>query len=98
MEIYEIAYLFLGLATLVAAGTIIDYSRKRSAATSDPEIKKAFRPLYLFAVGLIIFAIGALLTFYEILVGVPFIQIPEVIVIGTNYYLLYYITLVELVF
>ncbi|TFH10033.1 MAG: hypothetical protein E4H14_03305 [Candidatus Thorarchaeota archaeon] len=98
MEVYEIAYLFLGLATLVAAGTIINYSRKRSAATTDPEIKKAFRPLYLFAIGLIIFAIGAILTYYEILVGVPFIQIPEVIVIGTNYYLLYYITLVELVF
>lgn len=98
MEIYEIAYLFVGLATFVAAGTIINYSRKRSAATPDPEIKKAFRPLYLFAVGLIIFAIGAFLTYYELLVGVPFIQIQEVTVVGTNYYLFYYITLVELVF
>ena len=99
MEIYEIVYLFLGLATLVAAGTIINYSRKRSAATSDPEIKKAFRPLYLFAVGLIIFAIGALLTYWELFVQVPWIQIS---VFGeladTYYFLLYYLTLVELFF
>jgi hypothetical protein len=45
MEVYEIAYVFLGLATLVAAGTIINYSHKRSVASPDPEIKKAFRPL-----------------------------------------------------
>ncbi|MFW9925821.1 MAG: hypothetical protein ACFFDM_03525 [Candidatus Thorarchaeota archaeon] len=94
MEVYEIAYLFLGLATLVAAGTIINYSRKRSAATSDSDIKKAFRPLYLFAFGLIIYAIGALLTYYELLVEIPFIQIYGVI--NTNYYLLYYITMFEL--
>jgi len=99
MEIYEIAYLFLGLATLVAAGTIINYSRKRSAATSDPEIKKAFRPLYLFAIGLIIFAIGLLLTYWELLVQVPWIQISTFgEVTDTYYYLLYYITLGELFF
>jgi len=99
MEIYEIAYLFLGLATLVAAGTIINYSRKRSAATSDPEIKKAFRPLYLFAIGLIIFAIGLLLTYWELLVRVPWIQITVFgEVADTYYFLLYYITLVELFF
>ncbi|MGY5859996.1 MAG: hypothetical protein RTU63_11555 [Candidatus Thorarchaeota archaeon] len=99
MEVYEIAYLFIGLATLVASGTIIDYSRKRSAASPDPEIKKAFRPLYLFAFGLIIFAIGALLTYYELLVQVPWIQIET---FGeqadTFYYLLYYLTLGELFF
>ena len=96
MEVYEIVYLFLGLATLVAAGTIINYSRKRSAATTDPEIKKAFRPLYLFAIGLFLFGIGAILTYWELLVQVPWIQIPEVT--GTYYYLLYYITLGELFF
>jgi len=99
MEVYEIAYLFIGLATLVAAGTIINYSRKRSAATPDPEIKKAFRPLYLFAVGLIIFAIGALLTYYELLVQVPWIQIETFGELAdTYYYLLYYVTLGELFF
>ena len=99
MEIYEIAYLFLGLATLVAAGTIINYSRKRSAATSDPEIKRAFRPLYLFAIGLIIFAIGALLTYWELLVQVPWIQISSFgEIVDKYYYLLYYITLGELFF
>ena len=96
MEVYEIAYLFLGLATLVASGTIIYYSIKRSAATPDPDIKKAFRPLYLFAIGLIIFGIGCLLEYYELLVQVPWIQISEVT--GTYYYLLYYITIGELFF
>ncbi|TFG32124.1 hypothetical protein EU528_04265 [Candidatus Thorarchaeota archaeon] len=96
MEVYEIAYLFLGLATIVAAGTIINYSRKRSAATTDPELKAAFRPLYIFAIGMIVFGIGALLTYYELLIQVPWIQIPEVT--NTYYYLLYYFTLGELFF
>ena len=99
MQVYEIAYLFIGLATLVAAGTIINYSRKRSAASPDPEIKKAFRPLYLFAIGLIIFAIGSLLTYYELLVQVPWIRIESFGELADTYYfLLYYITLVELFF
>ena len=94
MEAYEIAYLFLGLATLVAGGTIINYSRKRSAATPDPDTRKAFRPLYIFAIGLLIYGIGALLTFYELYTGIPLIQISEV---NNNfYYLLYYITVFEL--
>jgi hypothetical protein len=66
MEVYEIAYLFLGISVIIAAWTIIDYSRKRSAASSDPETKKAFRPLYIFAIGLIVYGIGAILTFFVI--------------------------------
>ncbi len=99
MEVYEIAYLFLGLATFVAAGTIINYSRKRSAQTPDPDIKKAFRPLYLFAIGLIIFGIGALMTYYELLVQVPWIRVEAFGEIAdTYYYLLYYLTIGELFF
>jgi hypothetical protein len=94
LEAYEIAYLFLGLATLVASGTIINYSRKRSAATPDPDTRKAFRPLYIFAIGLLVFGIGSLLTFYELFTGVPLIQISEV---NTNfYYFFYYIIIIEL--
>jgi hypothetical protein len=102
MEVYEIAYLFLGFATLVAAGTIINYSRKRSAATSDPEIKRAFWPLYLFGFGLIIFGIGAMLTFL-ILSGLlsvfpttsfVFLYHPYV----NDYYAYYVFTLIELIF
>ena len=99
MQIHEVAYLFIGLATLVAAGTIINYSRKRSAASPDPEIKKAFRPLYLFAVGLLIFAIGAILTYYELLVEVPWIRIETFGELADTYYFLLYITtIVELTF
>lgn len=99
MEVYEIAYLFIGLATLVAAGTIINYSRKRSAASPDPEIKKAFRPLYLFAIGLIIYAIGAILTYYELLVQLPWIRIETFGELADTYYfLLYIITLITLAF
>ncbi|MFX1481627.1 MAG: hypothetical protein ACFFCP_00410 [Promethearchaeota archaeon] len=94
MEIYEIAYLFLGLATFVAAGTIINYSRKRSAATQDPEIKKAFRPLYIFAIGLIAYGIGALLTYYELYRQVPLFQLVDVS--DTYYWPLYYLTMGEL--
>ncbi len=102
MEVYEIAYLFLGLATLVAAGTIINYSRKRSAATSDPEIKAAFRPLYLFAIGLIVFGVGSILTFF-VLNGFLSVFSTESFVYQYNlylndYYLFYTFTLIELFF
>jgi len=102
MEVYEIAYLFLGLATLVAAGTIINYSRKRSAATPDPDIKAAFRPLYLFAIGLIVFGIGAVLTFFVL--GDWLTVFPvESFVYQYNpylnqYFLFYTFTLIELFF
>jgi hypothetical protein len=101
MEVYEIAYLFLGLAAIVAAGTITNYSRKRSAASSDPETKKAFRPLYIFALGLAVYGIGALLTFFVIngnftlFPGVySFVRLYNTYL---NYYTIYYTcTLVEL--
>ncbi|MFW9844274.1 MAG: hypothetical protein ACFFEV_06850 [Candidatus Thorarchaeota archaeon] len=99
MEIYEIAYLFLGLATFVAAWTIINYSRKRSAATSDPDIKKAFRPLYIFAVGLIVFAIGCIMTFWELYIQIPWLQIEAAgEPVDTFYYTLYIVILVQLTF
>jgi hypothetical protein len=64
MEIYEYAQLYLAIASCVAAFAIIWYSRNRSAG-ADPETKRAFRPLYLFAVALIVYAIGTLSSFYE---------------------------------
>jgi len=64
VEIYEIAQLYLGLATLVAAGTVVRYSRTRSADV-DAETRRAFRPLYLFAFALVVYAFGTLISFYE---------------------------------
>lgn len=102
MEVYEIAYLFLGLATLVAAGTIINYSRKRSAASQDPEIKKAFRPLYLFAIGLIVFGIGSILTFFVLNNQFSLWDVDSFVRLYNNYlnyYTLFYVfTLIELFF
>jgi hypothetical protein len=71
MEAYEVAQLIFGLGTLVATGAIVEYSRTRAAAAPDPEVRKAFRPLYVFAVGLLIYAVASLLTFYELFVQVP---------------------------
>ncbi|TFG30676.1 hypothetical protein EU527_14100 [Candidatus Thorarchaeota archaeon] len=101
MEIYEFGYLFLGLTTLVAAGMIINYSRKRSAESSDPEIKKAFRPLYLFAIGQIMFGIGVILTF--LIINGNIALWPETSLLFNNQYLnsytLFYVfTLLELFF
>ncbi|MBN2230059.1 MAG: hypothetical protein JW779_10775 [Candidatus Thorarchaeota archaeon] len=102
MEIYEIAYLFLGLATFVAAGTIINYSRKRSAASPDPEIKKAFRPLYIFAIGLIIFGIGVVLTYFVLNGNISIWLADSNIALYNdylnNYSIFYIFTLIELVF
>ncbi|MFX1417272.1 MAG: hypothetical protein ACFFC0_10700, partial [Promethearchaeota archaeon] len=64
MEIYEIAQLYLGIATLVAAGTVVRYSRRRSAEV-DAETRRAFRPLYLFAFALVVYGFGTLVSFYE---------------------------------
>ncbi len=102
MQVFEIAYLFLGLATIVAAGTIINYSRKRSAASPDPEIKKAFRPLYLFAIGLMFFGLGVLLTFF-VLNGTITVWPADSFVTLYNpylsdYTLFYVFTLIELIF
>jgi hypothetical protein len=68
MGLYEISSLYLGLATLAAAFTVIWYSRTRSA-TLDSESKKAFRPLYIVAVGIIAYGIGALGIYYEEVTG-----------------------------
>ncbi|MCK4567788.1 MAG: hypothetical protein KAU48_10820, partial [Candidatus Thorarchaeota archaeon] len=91
MGIYETTQLYLGLATIVAALTIIYYSRVKSA-TMDEESRKAFRPLYVVAIGLVAFAIGALATFLEETLGFAFLietyyayyvaEAVEVIILG----------------
>lgn len=102
MEVYEVAYLFLGIATIVAAGTIINYSRVRSKASQDPEIRKAFRPLYLFGFGLAIYGLGALLTYFSLADYIT-LWSAESFITGYNpfinyYYLFYTLTLIELIF
>ena len=55
--------------------------------------------MVLFAIGLIIFAIGAILTYFELLIQVPWIQIETFGELAdTFYFLLYYTTLAELFF
>jgi hypothetical protein len=91
MGLYETTQLYLGLATIVAALTIIYYSRKKGA-TMDEESRKAFRPLYVVAIGLVAFAIGALATFLEETLGFAFLietyyayyvaEAVEVIILG----------------
>jgi hypothetical protein len=68
LETFEVAQFFIALATLVAAGAIINYSRKRSSQ-ADAETKRAFRPLYLFALAMIVYAVGTFITFQEAATG-----------------------------
>ncbi len=68
METFEVAQFFIALATLVAAGAIINYSWKRSSQ-ADAETKRAFRPLYLFALAMIVYAVGTFITFQEAATG-----------------------------
>ncbi|MHA2042561.1 MAG: hypothetical protein ACW975_11950, partial [Candidatus Thorarchaeota archaeon] len=68
METFEVAQFFIALATVAAAGAIINYSRKRSSQ-ADAETKRAFRPLYLFAIAMIVYAIGTFITFQEAATG-----------------------------
>ncbi|MGQ4912901.1 MAG: hypothetical protein ACP6KW_12080 [Candidatus Thorarchaeota archaeon] len=71
MEIYEIAQLFIGSGSIVAAGAVAAYSRRRAAGVADPELRKAFRPLLLFAVALTVFGVGSIVTFLELWTNVP---------------------------
>jgi hypothetical protein len=68
LETFEVAQFFIALATVAAAGAIINYSRKRSSQ-ADAETKRAFRPLYLFAIAMIVYAIGTFITFQEAATG-----------------------------
>ncbi|MFX1262154.1 MAG: hypothetical protein ACFFAZ_08715 [Promethearchaeota archaeon] len=68
MGVYETAQLYLGLATLVAALIIIQYSKKKSAVL-DADAGRAIRPLYVVAIGFVAFAIGALATYIEEILG-----------------------------
>ncbi|MFX0054662.1 MAG: hypothetical protein ACFFAX_13315 [Promethearchaeota archaeon] len=72
METYEVAQFFIALATLVAAGTIITYSLRRSSQ-ADAETKRAFRPLYLFALAMLVYAVGTFITFQEAATGRSFL-------------------------
>jgi hypothetical protein len=72
METFEVAQFFIALATVVAAGAIINYSWKRSSQ-ADAETKRAFRPLYLFAFAMLVYAVGTFITFQEAATGRSFL-------------------------
>ncbi|MHA2299626.1 MAG: hypothetical protein ACXACD_01590 [Candidatus Thorarchaeota archaeon] len=72
METFEVAQFFIALATVVAAGAIINYSWRRSSQ-ADAETKRAFRPLYLFALAMLVYAVGTFMTFQEAATGRSFL-------------------------
>ena len=88
MGIYETTQLYLGIATLVAALTIIHYSRSKSSVM-EPDSRRALRPLYVVAFGFVVFALGALATYIEGITG-------QAILVET-YYAFYAAAAVEVV-
>lgn len=68
MGVYETTQLYLGLATLVAALIIIQYGRRKSTML-EFDTRRAIRPLYIVAIGFVVFAIGALATYVEEMIG-----------------------------
>jgi len=88
MGLYEITQLYLGLATLVAALTIFYYSRSKSAVL-EPDSRRMLRPLYVVALGFVVFSIGALATYIEDVIG-------QAILVDT-YYAFYVAAAIEVV-
>jgi hypothetical protein len=88
MGVYEITQLYLGLATLVAALIIINYSRSKSSIM-ESDSRRLFRPLYVVAIGYVVFSLGALATYIEETIG-------QAILIDT-YYAFYVAAAVEVV-
>ena len=72
MGVYEITQLYIGLATILAALTIIYYSWTKSSAM-DSDSRRAFRPLYVVAIGFVVFGLGALATYLEEIFGQAFL-------------------------
>jgi len=64
MGLYETSQLYLGLAAIVAFLTIIQYNRKKSTELA-PEQQSALKPLYLMAIGILAYGIGALTIYLE---------------------------------
>jgi hypothetical protein len=88
MALYETTQLYLGLATLVAALIIINYSRSRSSVAVT-ESRSMFRPLYVVALGYVVFSLGALATYIEDVIG-------QAVLVDT-YYAFYAAAAVEVV-
>ncbi|MFX1484109.1 MAG: hypothetical protein ACFFCP_13090, partial [Promethearchaeota archaeon] len=88
MGVYDITQLYLGLATLVAALTIIYYSSKKSSIT-ESDSRRMFRPLYVVALGFVVLSLGALATYIEEMTG-------QAVLLDT-YYAFYVAAAVEVV-
>lgn len=88
MGLYETTTLYLGLATLVAALTVIWYSRSKSAEL-DAESRRAFKPLYIVALGFIAYAIGNIGIYIENVLGI--------IILAEAYIIAYVLLAVEIV-
>ena len=77
MGLFETTSIYMGLATIVAAFTIIWYSRKRSAELDD-DSRKAFRPLYIVAIGFMTYGFGNLGIFFENITGLVLLSKPYI--------------------
>jgi hypothetical protein len=88
MGVYEITQFYIGLATLLAALTISRYSWIKSSGM-QADSRRAFRPLYVVAVGFVVFGLGALATYIEEITG-------QAILVDT-YYAFYAAAAVEVV-
>ncbi|MFX1272067.1 MAG: hypothetical protein ACFFAX_10290 [Promethearchaeota archaeon] len=69
MGLYETTQLYLGLAVLFAALTIIRYSRSKSAELGADQ-KSAVKPLYIIAFGILFYSLGALSIYIEDTLGI----------------------------
>ncbi|NHJ14543.1 MAG: hypothetical protein EAX95_12765 [Candidatus Thorarchaeota archaeon] len=75
MELYEVALLFLGAAFILGGILVIRYSASRSKDL-DAQARRAFRPLYVYSIGLFVIGIACILTFYEGYAGFDFLPLP----------------------
>jgi len=88
MGVYETTQLYIGLATLLAALAIVYYSRSKSSGM-ETDSRRAFRPLYVVAIGFVVFGLGALATYFE--------EISGQAILGDTYYAFYAAAAVEVV-
>ncbi len=89
MEVYVVAILYFGAANILAGIMMSRYAINRSR-TIDEKARSALIPLYLFAIGMMIYGAGHVLTFYEFFVAQP---------LWIDYlYVLYLFVIIELLF
>ncbi|TXT54535.1 MAG: membrane protein of unknown function [Candidatus Thorarchaeota archaeon] len=72
MALFEVIQLYLGVAIVIAAIIILQYSIRRSKQV-DVEERSAFRPLYIVSIAFMIYAVGVFSLYIEDLTNVAFL-------------------------